>query len=45
MQQPTASSDQENTAQTGVVVTIDGQRITLTREQEALIRAWAAGPV
>ena len=31
--------------ETGVVVYIDGQRITLTREQEALIRAWAAGPV
>lgn len=29
----------------GVVVYIDGQRITLTREQEALIRAWASGPV
>lgn len=29
----------------GVVVLIDGERIQLTREQEALIRAWAAGPV
>ena len=28
-----------------VVVYIDGQRITLTREQEALIRAWASGPI
>ena len=31
--------------QTGVAVYIDGQPITLTREQEALIRAWASGPV
>ena len=31
--------------QTGVAVYIDGQRITLTKEQEALIRAWASGPV
>lgn len=31
--------------ETGVIVYIDGQRITLTREQEALIRAWASGPV
>lgn len=39
--QPTKPDTQE----TGVVVYIDGQRITLTREQEALIRAWASGPV
>lgn len=31
--------------ESGVVVYIDGQRITLTREQEALIRSWASGPV
>lgn len=29
----------------GVIVIIDGERMTLTREQEALIRSWAAGPV
>ena len=31
--------------QTGVIVIIDGKVIPLTREQEALIRSWAAGPV
>lgn len=39
--QPAAPDTQES----GVVVYIDGQRITLTREQEALIRAWASGPI
>ena len=34
-----------DTQESGVVVYIDGQRITLTREQEALIRAWASGPI
>ena len=29
----------------GVIVIIDGKRVSLTREQEALIRSWAAGPV
>lgn len=29
----------------GVVVVIDGRLIELTREQEALIRSWASGPV
>ena len=29
----------------GVIVIIDGERMQLTREQEALIRSWAAGPV
>lgn len=28
-----------------VVVIVDGREISLTREQEALIRAWASGPV
>lgn len=28
-----------------VIVIIDGKRIALTREQEALIRSWATGPV
>lgn len=41
MEKPAA----HDTHETGVVVYIDGQRITLTREQEALIRAWASGPV
>ena len=31
--------------ESGVIVIIDGKVIALTREQEALIRAWAAGPV
>ena len=34
-----------NTKPSSVIVIIDGQRIVLTREQEALIRAWASGPV
>lgn len=38
-------STMPDTQESGVVVYIDGQRITLTREQEALIRAWASGPV
>ena len=28
-----------------VTVIIDGRAIKLTREQEALIRSWASGPV
>lgn len=46
-----ADKRQAETSQKGpehsasVVVLIDGQRMTLTREQEALIRSWAAGPV
>ena len=28
-----------------VIVIIDGRVISLTREQEALIRSWASGPV
>lgn len=38
-------STMPDTQESGVVVYIDGQRITLTREREALIRAWASGPV
>ena len=41
MSKPAAPETQE----IGVIVYIDGQKITLTKEQEALIRAWAAGPV
>ena len=41
MSKPTAPKPQEPS----VVVYIDGQKITLTREQEALIRAWASGPI
>ena len=29
----------------GVIVIVDGKQIPLTREQEALIRSWASGPV
>lgn len=36
---------QKKACQTGVTVTIDGETMTLTREQEALIRSWASGPV
>lgn len=38
---PSANRDHSS----GVIVMIDGERMTLTREQEALIRSWAAGPV
>ena len=41
----TTPSAPENADQAGVIVYVDGQRITLTREQEALIRAWASGPI
>ena len=40
-----STTNVEQIPATGVVVLIDGERMPLTREQEALIRAWAAGPV
>ena len=43
--QPATTQTGPSDEQTGVTVYIDGQRITLTKEQEALIRAWASGPV
>lgn len=36
---------EKKACRSGVSVTIDGQPMTLSPEQEALIRSWAAGPV
>lgn len=37
--------DAAEPSERGVTVMIDGRIIPLTREQEALIRAWASGPI